>query len=84
VKGTQVIDADGARRYLEGKFGDDLGRVKSAMKKLAASYKPKDLADNGFRLYERFRPSVPEGVKGWGARGELDLAKIEELARQNR
>jgi hypothetical protein len=27
----------------------------------------------GFRLYERFRPEVPEGVKGWGAKGELHL-----------
>jgi hypothetical protein len=30
----------------------------------------------GFHLYEQFRPEVPEGVKGWGAKGELRLERI--------
>jgi hypothetical protein len=29
-----------------------------------------------FSLYERFRPVIPEGVRGWGAKGELDLDLI--------
>jgi hypothetical protein len=32
VKGTQVIEPGGVRRYLAGKFGDDLGQVRSAMR----------------------------------------------------
>jgi hypothetical protein len=73
VKGAQVIDPDGVRRYLRSKFGGDLGAVQAAMKSLAKSFAPKDLAERAFKLYERFRPSIPEGVKGWGAKGDLDL-----------
>ena len=47
---------------------------------LIKSYRPADLADVGFKLYEQFRPSVPEGVEGWGAEGVLDLVKIRALA----
>jgi hypothetical protein len=81
VKGAQEIEPNSVRRYLEGKFGDDFGRVKSALVRLAKSYKPKELAEVAFRLYERFRPAIPEGVRGWGAKGELDLALIERLAK---
>jgi hypothetical protein len=31
-------------------------------------------------VYEKFRPSIPEGVTGWGAKGELDLDYIRSLA----
>jgi hypothetical protein len=31
-------------------------------------------------LYERFRPQIPEGARGWGAKRELDLELIEQLA----
>jgi hypothetical protein len=84
VKGAQMIEPDGVRRYLDSKFGDDLGAVRSAMRRLAKSMKPKKLADEAFQLYERFRPSIPQGVKGWGAKGNLDLAVIEGLAKEKR
>jgi hypothetical protein len=82
VKGGQAIEPDGVRRYLEGKFGDDLARVQSAMQRLAKSYQPQELAENAFRLYERFRPAIPEGVRGWGAKGELDLGLIGRLGKE--
>jgi hypothetical protein len=82
VKGAKVIEPDGVRRYLEGKFGDDLGRVQSALQRLARQYKPKKLADIAFRLYERFRPAIPEGVNSWGAKGDLDLKLVERLAKE--
>jgi hypothetical protein len=53
VKGGQLIGPDGVRRYLEGKFGDDLGPVRSAMQRLARSHAPKELAEAAFPLYER-------------------------------
>jgi hypothetical protein len=84
VKGAQVIEPGGVRRYLEGKFGDDLERVQSAMQRLAKSYKPTELAAIAFRLYERFRPAIPEGTKGWGAQGDLDLGLIERLAKEEK
>jgi hypothetical protein len=82
VKGAQVIEPDGVRHYLASKFGDDLGQVRWAMQQLAKSLKPKALAERSFGLYERFRPAVSEGVKGWGAKGKLDLAVIERLAKE--
>jgi len=50
------------------------------MVELAASVEPADLQRRGFRLYERFRPDVPAGESGWGAKGELDLAKVRGRA----
>jgi hypothetical protein len=82
VKGADEIEPEGVRHYLESKFGDSLKPVRSAMKKLAKAYKPKELAREAYPLYERFRPSIPEGVKGWGARGDLDLDLIGAMARQ--
>jgi hypothetical protein len=34
------------------------------------------------RLYERFRPDIPAGKKGWGAKGDLDLRVIGRLAKE--
>ncbi len=43
--------------------------------------RPSLLADElnrvGIRLYERFRPEVPEGVEGWGAGVLLDSGRIK-------
>jgi hypothetical protein len=43
-------------------------------------FKPTELAQKAFGLYEKFRPSIPEGVAGWGAKGTLDLARVRALA----
>jgi hypothetical protein len=63
------------RNYLARAF-DRLGEVRGAMEELAASLPPDELERVGFRLYERFRPEVPEGVEGWGARAELRIERI--------
>lgn len=63
--------------YLARAFGARLGEVRAAMEQLARQWDPEEVNRIGFRLYERFRPEVPEGVKGWGAKGELSLAAIE-------
>ena len=76
------MDPDSVRRYLEDKFGDNLKAVRSAMQKLAKAYKPQELAHNAYLLYERFRPAIPEGVKGWGAKGDLELGLIERLTKE--
>jgi hypothetical protein len=67
-------------RYLESKFGENLGPVRRAMAKLANSLPPAEIAARAYRLYEEFRPAIPAGVKGWGAAGELDLDLIEGLS----
>ena len=43
---------------------------------LAASLPPEELNRVGFRLYERFRPDVPEGARGGGRRGSCWLSGL--------
>jgi len=81
VKGRAVVTAESAEAYLEAKFGDDLPDARAAMSTLARAYPPRELAAAAFELYETFRPAVPEGVKGWGAKGLLDLRTIRSLAK---
>lgn len=63
-------------KYLAAKFGAHLEVAREAMLELASDYEPEKLQQRGFRLYEMFRPSVPAGESGWGAKGELDLDQI--------
>jgi hypothetical protein len=75
------MEPESVERYLASKFGEHLDDVRKEMKDLAGSYPPSELAGQAFSLYEKFRPSVPRGEKGWGAKGELDLAVIRKLAK---
>jgi hypothetical protein len=77
---NEPIDPKSVERYLESKFGDSLGPVRMAMRDLAKAFPPEQLSENAFRLYEEFRPAIPEGVKGWGAKGNLDIERIRSLA----
>jgi len=74
------VSARSAQAYLESKFGEHLAAVRAAMEELARSMKPDVLAARSFALYAQFRPQIPEGVKGWGAKGELDPDLIRSLA----
>jgi len=67
------------RKYLEGKFGGDLQRVREAMAHLARAYGPDELADAAYSLYETFRPKIAPGRRGWGQKGKLDLDLIRSL-----
>ena len=74
------IHAESVQTYLEQKFKEDLDDARKAMEKLAKAYTPKQLENKAYVLYEKFRPEIPEGKKGWGAKGELDLDYIRSLA----
>lgn len=74
------IDPKSVERYLEKKFGDSLSEVQAALESLAKTYPPQELEQHAYKLYEQFRPGVPEGVSGWGAAGELDLQRVHKLA----
>ena len=54
--------------------------MRAALEALANAYEPEALARQAFPLYESFWPKVPEGTKGWGAAGELDLQQLRLLA----
>ena len=73
------IDPEGVERYLASKFGDDLAGVREAMSDLANAMKPEQLADVAYDLYERFRPEIAAGRRGWGQKGDLDLDFIRSL-----
>jgi len=87
-EGVRALDKDkpanpaSVERYLESKFKDRYDEAREAMAKLARSLPPKQLARVAYELYEEFRPGIPPGVSGWGAKGELDLARIKKLARR--
>ncbi len=82
VEGDGGMQPDGVERYLGQKFGEALDEVRSAMQDLADSYPPSLLAETAYSLYEKFRPRIPEGTRGWGASGTLDLELIRSLARR--
>jgi hypothetical protein len=74
------IDPASVERYLAGKFGEAYADARAAMASLAKSLPPQKLAAEAYRLYTEFRPEIPKGEAGWGAKGRLDLEKIRDLA----
>ena len=75
------IDPDSVQVYLKQKFGDNLDAARVALEHLAKAYTPHELESRAYDLYEKFRPEIPEGKKGWGAKGELDLDYVRSLAK---
>jgi hypothetical protein len=80
IDGGRTVAPESVERYLEGKFGDDLPNVEKALRALARSRPPRRLAAEAYALYEQFRPSVPRTVRGWGAKGTLDLGILRGLS----
>ena len=74
------IDPAKVQTYLESKFGEHLSAVWEAMAELARAFEPEDLDAMADELYRQFRPAIPKGRRGWGAKGELDLDFIRSLA----
>ena len=73
------MDPKSIQKYLEGKFGGALDGVCEAMKRLARSMEPAELAEEAYALYEKFRPEIPSGKRGWGVAGTLTLLPQLEL-----
>jgi hypothetical protein len=82
LKDQDPIDPRSVSRYLAKKFGDALPDAEAALRELAQSYSQDELEGVAYQLYEQFRPAIPEGKKGWGAQGELDLDAIRGMARR--
>jgi len=86
-QGLRALDRDKAiaparvEAYLQSKLGDTLPAVLQAMRELAATFAPDELEKEAFGLYERFRPVVAPGTRGWGQTGELDIEAIRALAK---
>ena len=52
------------------------------MEDLANSYLPHEIGKVAYSLYEKFRPKVPVGLKGWGAKGGLYIHSMRALKKQ--
>lgn len=78
----QSIVPEKVQKYLESKFGDSLEAVRKVMEGLAAAFDPEALGEAAYGLYERFRPKITSGMRGWGQKGELDLDLICSLAKR--
>jgi len=79
-KDQEPLSPSSVETYLESKFGDTLPDVRAAMEDLAKSRERAALSDEAFHLYEAFRPAIPPGEAGWGAKGSLSVKKIRQLA----
>ncbi len=80
LSGESPIHPESVQKYLKGKFGDALEAVSNSMLGLANFLPPSQLAGKAYALYEKFRPEIPPGKKGWGASGKLDLDLIRKMA----
>jgi hypothetical protein len=70
------VSARGVVSYIANAFGDRLDEARAAMEALADTLPPEELNRVGMRLYEWFRPDVPNGTQGWCERGELRLERV--------
>jgi hypothetical protein len=82
VRDDKPEDPAAIHSYLESKLGESLPAVRAAMLTLARSLSKAELSKNAYELYEKFRPKIPSGKKGWGAKGVLDLARLRALAEE--
>ena len=82
VSKGEITKPQSVTRYLVSKFGDHLESARTAMHQLAASLPVDELNERAFHLYEDFRPEVSADERGWGAKGVLDLGKIDAMAQR--
>ena len=73
VSAESPILPESVQKYLGSKFVDALDDVSNALLELAKSFPPSQLAEKAYALYEKFRPEIPPGKKGWVASGKLKL-----------
>jgi hypothetical protein len=78
------LKPEAVERYLRAEFGSQLCAALSAMERLAATMATVTLNDDAWRLYEQFRPKVPSGASGRGAKGVFDVDLIHALVRARR
>jgi hypothetical protein len=79
LAGEKPISPESVERYLESKFGEALTTMRRAMERLARAVPKTELRQQARSLYESFRPEIPRGEAGWGAKGVLDSKKILAL-----
>ena len=81
---TAPASPESVRKYLAGRFKDDLPLVESKLAKLAETFEPEELSREAMDVYMRLRPNVPKGRDGWGKAGLLETEKIDALIAQRK
>jgi hypothetical protein len=79
VNKSKAISPESVTKYLSNAFGDHLEEYTTAMKELADSYSKDEIGEVCYELYEKFRPEVPAGIKGWGRKSALPTEQITKL-----
>ncbi|GBG32045.1 Hypothetical Protein FCC1311_082702 [Hondaea fermentalgiana] len=73
---------------LQRSFGRSLELVYEVMMRVARLMDPELLRKNSnriaYEMYARFRPAVPNGRAGWGAKGPLLLDQVEGIVQDDR
>lgn len=86
--GVVVIGGDkkkGNEKALEAKFGDEEEHeARECFQKCLETWKghEEELSKKAFGMYEKFRPDVASGQRGWGRKGDLSLEKVESVVRK--
>jgi len=79
-----VLDGQQVHRLPDDRVQDRVV-AREILAQLAGAEAPCSLArsppSRSYELYEAFRPAIPPGKKGWGAKGWLDLERLREMAR---
>lgn len=73
VNESQLVSKFGGQEYYD--------QARRTMDSGLQSWKGHDeeLNEKAFGMYEKFRPTVPAGDQGWGKKGELNLAQVENV-----
>ncbi len=74
------VDPKSVETYLAKAFGESLALAREAMEQLAKAFTAEEIGSRAFGLYEKFRPRIAAGQRGWGQKGTLDLRAIRGLA----
>ena len=77
---NKPADPKSVETYLAKAFGESLTSVRGAMEQLAQAFSPEEIGARAFGLYEKFRPKIASGQRGWGQKGQLDLGVLRGLA----
>ena len=68
-------------RLLNRRFGNYLGLVCREFRS-AAQAAGDSLPETAYQFYQHIRPDIPEGTKGWGAHGHLDMKKVSSFYKE--
>lgn len=76
----------GNEKNLESKFGEEEEHeAREVFRTALTTWKghEDELNKKAFGMYEKFRPDVAKGQKGWGRKGELSLEEVEKVIRRS-